>query len=262
MTLQLRPLARAEVRQLDKQAADHLALPTVILMENAGRGAARWLADLLLKTAPANDWESPSCGSASALKSDTADGRNTPRVVILCGPGNNGGDGGVVARHLDAWGFAVHVIWFARADALQGDAALQWIILQKSNIPQVTWLDEHSDQESANQPAALAQILSDADWIVDGLFGTGLSRPVEGLMRAVIETMNGSGRPIFALDVPSGLDADTGQPLGVAVRASATATFVAAKLGFAAPGAVDYTGRVTIIDIGVPHCLLEPFLID
>jgi NAD(P)H-hydrate epimerase len=78
-------------------------------------------------------------------------------------------------------------------------------------------------------------------------------------VRAVIEMMNRSGKPIFALDLPSGMDADTGRPLGVAVRACATATFVAAKLGFAAPGAVDYTGEVMIIDIGLPRCLLEPF---
>ena len=105
----------------------------------------------------------------------------------------------------------------------------------------------------------LAAILGDAEWLVDGLLGTGLSRPVDGALRTVIEVMNRSGKPIFALDLPSGLDADTGQPLGVAVRATATATFVAAKLGFRTPGAADYTGEVAVIDIGLPRCLLEPF---
>ncbi len=76
----------------------------------------------------------------------------------------------------------------------------------------------------------------------------------------MIEAMNGSGKPVLALDLPSGLDADTGQPLGVAVCAGATATFVAAKLGFAAPGAVAYTGEVVVIDIGLPRCLLKPYL--
>jgi NAD(P)H-hydrate epimerase len=75
----------------------------------------------------------------------------------------------------------------------------------------------------------------------------------------VIEAMNQAGKPIFALDLPSGLDADTGQPLGAAVRAHATATFVAAKLGFTAPGAADYTGEVAVIDIGLPRCLLAPY---
>ena len=93
-----------------------------------------------------------------------------------------------------------------------------------------------------------------------GSWAPGLSRPVEGPLKAVIEAINDSGKPVFALDLPSGLDADTGRPLGVAVRAEATATFVAPKLGFAAPGAADYTGEVAVIDIGVPRRLLEPFL--
>jgi NAD(P)H-hydrate epimerase len=98
----IRPLSRAEVRGIDARAAGDLGLPTLVLMENAGRGAAAWLA-----------------------------GRAAPqtRVLILCGPGNNGGDGGVLARHLDAWGYPVRVVWFASADRLQGDAAVQWRIL-------------------------------------------------------------------------------------------------------------------------------------
>ena len=95
---------------------------------------------------------------------------------------------------------------------------------------------------------------------MNGLLGTGLSRPVEGPLRTVIEAINASGKPVFALDLPSGLDADTGRPLGVAVRAEATATFVAPKLGFSAPGAADYTGEVAVIDIGLPRRLLEPLL--
>jgi NAD(P)H-hydrate epimerase len=181
-------------------------------------------------------------------------------MLILCGPGNNGGDGGVVARHLDAWGFPVQVLWFTGRGQLRGDAAVQWTILERSGIDQSAWKDTHpGDQEI--DPAALAPLLASADWLVDGLLGTGLSRPVEGPLRTVIEAMNHSGKPIFALDLPSGLDADTGQPLGVAVRAEATATFVAAKLGFSAPGATDFTGAVAIIDIGLPRRLLEPYRI-
>ena len=105
------------------------------------------------------------------------------------------------------------------------------------------------------------QFLAEADWIVDGLLGTGLTRPVEGALRLLIEALNRSGKPILALDVPSGLDADSGVPLGAAVQAHATATFVAAKLGFNAPGASDYTGRVAVIDIGMPRKLLQPYLL-
>jgi len=260
MTVCLRPVSRAEIRHLDVQAAEELALPTSILMENAGRGAASWLAELVgavLPGAGARLFLLPQ----SAQTHDVPRGQALPRVLVLCGPGNNGGDGGVVARHLDAYGFAVRVIWFVHSNQLCGDAALQWAILDKSGVDLSAWYDAHpADSDLAF--TGLATILGDADWLVDGLLGTGLSRPVEGPLHAVIELMNRSGKPIFALDVPSGLDADTGHPLGVAVRAFATATFVAAKLGFTAPGAADYTGKVAIIDIGLPRCLLEPFRVS
>jgi NAD(P)H-hydrate epimerase len=226
--MRIRPLSRDEVRGIDARAARELGMPTVILMENAGRGAAAWLRDRGVPT--------------------------TARGLILCGPGNNGGDGGVVARHLDLWGHAVRVLWFARADRLQGDAAIQFQILARSGFDQACW-----DDEQTVTPERLDALLAEADWVVDALLGTGLTRPVEGMLRTVIEALNRSGKPVLALDLPSGLDADTGQPLGVAVRAQATATFVAPKLGFRAPGADAYTGTVTIIDIGVPRAILEPF---
>ena len=122
----------------------------------------------------------------------------------------------------------------------------------------LTWYDAHRDDP---QPEDLDALIDDADWLVDGLLGTGLTRPVEGAMRTVIEAMNRSGKPILALDLPSGLDADQGVPLGVAIKARATATFVAPKLGFTAPGAADYTGEVAVIDIGLPRRMLEPFLV-
>lgn len=256
----LRPLSREEVRRLDTLAAAELQLPTLVLMENAGRGAAGWLAELVGAITPMAGGRpfSPS-HSPSRLVPGSAHAPALPRVLILCGPGNNGGDGGVVARHLDAWGFPVRVIWFSRHHQIRGDAGTQWSILQKSGVNQSAWFDEHAadmEPDTSRLDAALAE----TDWLVDGLLGTGLSRPVEGPLHRVIEAMNGSGKPIFALDLPSGLDADTGQPLGVAARACATATFVAPKLGFSAPGAADYTGAVAIIDIGLPRCLLEPYL--
>jgi NAD(P)H-hydrate epimerase len=234
MMKRLRPLSRQEVRQLDVQAASDLKLPTLILMENAGRGAAAWLTEL-----------------ASGLPDHS-------RILILCGPGNNGGDGGVVARHLDAWGYPVQVVWFAHRAQLHGDAETQWNILERSGTDQTAWFDVHPP-EPEPKSAELDSLLSGADWLVDGLLGTGLARPIEGALRAVIEAMNRAGKPILALDLPSGLDADAGAPLGVSVRARATATFVAPKLGFTAPGAAHYTGEVAVIDIGLPRCLLEPF---
>jgi NAD(P)H-hydrate epimerase len=192
-------------------------------MENAGRGAADRLVELA--------------------------GGSSPRVLILCGPGNNGGDGGVVARHLDALGWDVSLVWLAEPDKLRGDARAQWDILERSGVP----------QQTGPVPTDLEARIAGADWIVDALLGTGLTRPVEGPIRDAIEAMNRSGRPILALDLPSGLDADSGRPLGAAVRAKATVTFAARKLGFDAPGASDYTGDVTVADIGLPGALVRRF---
>jgi NAD(P)H-hydrate epimerase len=225
----VRPLSRAEVRGIDVRAAEELGLPTLVLMENAGRGAADWLR---------NRVDDPAA------------------VLVACGPGNNGGDGGVVARHLDAWGYRVRVVWFSRPEELRGDAAVQWKILDRSGIGQ-----ECLEGEAPDEARRLDLRLAEADWVVDALLGTGLSRPVEGHLAAAIEALNRSRKPILALDLPSGLDADTGRPLGVAVRAEATATFVAPKLGFDAPEAAAHTGEVAVIDIGVPRRALEPFLV-
>jgi NAD(P)H-hydrate epimerase len=222
--MKVRPLSREEVRAIDARAINDFRLPTIVLMENAGRGAASWLRDRI--------------------------GRG--RVVVACGPGNNGGDGGVVARHLDAWGFDVRIAWFADPAGLKGDAATQRDILERSEIPaQVVDEDTPSDPIDA--------LWAGADWLIDALLGTGLARPVGGLIARAIGSMNGSGRPILALDLPSGLDADSGQPLGDAIRATATATFVAPKLGFASDAARVYTGEVFVVDIGVPRALLTGF---
>lgn len=225
----VRPLTRAEVRSIDERAATELGLPTLVLMENAGRGAAAWLRDR------------GGVGPGS-------------RVWIVCGPGNNGGDGGVAARHLDAWGVAVRVIWFAASDRLRGDAAVQRDILDRAGIEQTFWADEGEDVADR-----LAATIAEADWVVDGLLGTGLTRPVEGMLLQAITGLNRAGRPILALDLPSGLEADRGRPLGAAVRARATVTFVAPKVGFSAPGAEAFTGEVAVVEIGVPRCVLEAF---
>jgi NAD(P)H-hydrate epimerase len=256
MIVRMRPMSRQEVRGLDERASAELGMPTLLLMENAGRGAAGWLAELA-GAIPPDAGGRPFTPPPSLPEPEIPHGPPPPLILVLCGPGNNGGDGGVVARHLDAWGFPVRVVWFARNDQLRGDAATQRDILAKSGIAQTSWFDDHPADEV--DPEAIRTLLAGAGWLVDGLLGTGLSRPVEGPLRTVIEAINRSGKPVFTLDLPSGLDADTGQPLGVAVRAEATATFAAPKIGFSAPGAAEYTGEVAVIDIGLPRRLLEPF---
>ncbi len=225
--MKVRPLSREEVRGVDARALEGFKMPTVVLMENAGRGAAAWLRDRI--------------------------GRDEGRVVIAFGPGNNGGDGGVVARHLDAWGFDVLVAWFVDPARLKGDAAIQRDILGASKLEAIV-------VEADAEPARIDALWQGADWLVDGLLGTGVTRPVEGLLARAIASLNRSNVPILALDLPSGLDADAGRPLGDAVRAAATATFVAPKLGFSQDEARAYTGEVIVVDIGVPRALLAPYI--
>lgn len=223
--MKLRPLSRDDAREIDRRC-EKAGLSTLVLMENAGRGAA----DLLRREIGPNG-----------------------RVVIVCGAGNNGGDGAVVARHLDAAGYSTVALWHVIVSerSWSGGLALMQHDLLAEQSRVVMKYSGSEDEDLA--------LLAEADWIVDGLLGTGLNRPVEGFAREGIVAMNRSGKPILSLDIPSGLDADTGEPLGVAVHATITATFVAPKLGFASEEAADYLGRVEVVEIGAPRKILEPF---
>jgi NAD(P)H-hydrate epimerase len=212
-------LTRAEVREIDRRAIEEFGVPGVVLMENAGRGAAELLMGL-----PAA----------------------TQEAVICCGKGNNGGDGFVIARHLDNHGWVVRVLLFAEPAELTGDAAIMFGIIEKSGL------------DIAVQPKLpIPDLERPQPWIVDALFGTGLSGPLREPFDKVLASMNATGNPILAVDIPSGLDCDTGQPLGATVRAKVTATFVAQKKGFAEPGAKQWLGKVHVVDIGVPRSLLR-----
>jgi NAD(P)H-hydrate epimerase len=216
-------LRREQVRELDRRAIEEFGVPGVILMENAGRGAAELLLQL---------------------------GARGP-VVICCGKGNNGGDGFVIARHLDNHGLPVRILLFARPESLTGDAAVNYHIVARSGLP----LAVH---ESLNEPSFSAEIAA-ADWVVDALFGTGLNGPLRAPFDAVIAAINGSGKPVLAIDIPSGLDCDSGEPLGPTVRATHTVTFVAPKKGFTAPTAGEWLGQLYIAGIGAPRTLLRSY---
>ena len=171
-------------------------------------------------------------------------------VVICCGKGNNGGDGFVMARHLDNHGVPVRVFLFARPEDLTGDAATNYHIIERSGLPiaiHAGLLDIHS----------LQQEMADAEWIVDALFGTGLSGPVRAPLDQVIALINSSAAQVVAVDIPSGLDCDSGHPLGPTIRADHTVTFVAQKKGFAEAAAREWLGNVHVVHIGVPRRLLE-----
>jgi len=218
----VRPLKRAEVRDVDRRAIQEFGMPGIVLMENAGRGTAELLLSLGING----------------------------RVVICAGKGNNGGDGFVIARHLENRGCEVQVLLFAEPQTLEGDAATNFQILKRAGTPILKCLDGHASEKWIPE-------LRTAAWIVDALLGTGMQGTVREPMATTIEQINASGVPVLAVDLPSGLDCDTGQPLGVCVRAAHTATFVARKFGFDAPGAAQYTGVVHVIDIGVPRLLLR-----
>ncbi|HWB14500.1 MAG TPA: NAD(P)H-hydrate epimerase [Pirellulales bacterium] len=215
-------LNREQTREVDRRAAAEYGMSTLVLMENAGRGVAdqfsRW-------------------GAAGP-------------VVICCGKGNNAGDGFVLARHLDLRGVSVRVLVWAEAGELAGDAAANFGILQKSGVP----LELFGKQHDASR---LAAHLDEAQWAVDALLGTGAKGAPRPPIDAVIEQLNASGVPIVAIDLPSGLDCDTGEAAGPTIRARHTCTFVAAKPGFFAPGAEAYTGQVHVLDIGAPRRLIE-----
>jgi NAD(P)H-hydrate epimerase len=217
-----RVLSREEARALDRRAIDEAGVPGVVLMENAGRGCAELLRGL---------------GVGG-------------RVVVCCGKGNNGGDGFVIARHLDNARVEVRVLLFADPAALTGDAAINYRILAHSGPPIVTFGDGSLDETK------LSAELTGADWVVDALFGSGLQGVVRAPFDRVIGVINETAVRVLAVDIPSGLDADTGRPLGVAIRARHTATIAAPKKGFLEPEARPYLGQLHVIDMGIPYRLL------
>jgi NAD(P)H-hydrate epimerase len=218
-------LTRTQVRDVDRRAIEDYGLPGVVLMENAARGAVDFLCRL---------------------------GCRGP-VVICAGKGNNGGDGFAMARHLAIRGIEARVVLCTEASQLRGDAAINYRVLQRAGLAG-TELGTNVSREK------LAALLQGADWIVDALLGTGTQGELREPYLTVIEAINQSGTQVFAVDLPSGMNCDTGQPCGNCIRATATATFVARKPGFDVPGSNDWTGQVEVIDIGVPPKLLDEVL--
>lgn len=222
-------LTREQVRDLDRRAADGFGLPGLILMENAGRGCA----ELLMRLNP-----------------------DRKPVVVLCGPGNNGGDGFVMARHLDNRGWPVAVLAVLSDRQHAPDAAANFNVVHDAGIP---FTQQHPDHFGDPQRAFVRRTLDAAGWVVDALFGTGLSRPLGPPFDEIVAMANAAGNPVLAVDLPSGLDCDTGEPLGPTVRAAHTATFVAPKRGFLNPAARAWTGEVHVIDIGAPRVLVDEY---
>jgi NAD(P)H-hydrate epimerase len=220
-------LSREQMRAFDAHAIKQCRVPSLVLMENAGRNAADVVARMI------------------ARKS----GVYAP-VIVVCGTGNNGGDGFVAARHLFARGHETRVFLVGSIDKLSPDAranADAWAGLGRAI--------ERLDMNDAEALECFRIACNEADVVVDALFGTGLDRPIQGAPAAAILAMNRARAHRIAIDVPSGLDANTGVELGVAVRADTTVTFAHFKAGLLTPNGARFAGKVVVVDIGVPAAL-------
>jgi hydroxyethylthiazole kinase-like uncharacterized protein yjeF len=213
-------LSAQQMRAFDHHASSVLGVPSIELMENAGRGAADGILRLL---------------SGTAAK--------PPRVVVVAGSGNNGGDGFVVARRLLGAQLLVETFLALPASKLSGDARVNYDALLAAGAAVV---------ELGGDLAPLASALTGADLLVDALFGTGLDRAITGFLAQVIELMNGAACRKVALDLPSGLHADTGRVLGACVSADHTFTFAHPKLGLCTPRGSAYSGTLEVCDIVQP----------
>ena len=219
-------LTREEMRELDRKAIEEYKIPGIILMENAGRNVADEVLNML-------------------------DDPQQTKVAILCGKGNNGGDGFVVARHLHNHSISVYVFLVAKiSDILKdGDAGTNLQILLNMKIP----VKEILDIQGVNN---ILKELNNYNLLVDALFGTGLSGDVREPFKTLIDGVNNLNKPIVSVDIPSGLDSNTGKILGAAIKATKTVTFAAAKKGFYLGEGPSYTGNVTVTDISIPKELI------
>ena len=223
-------LSREQSRAVDRLAIEGYGFSGLVLMENAGRGVAEVL--------------------VAADPSLVVDAETKPVVVVLCGKGNNAGDGFVIARHLEIRGVRVKVLLLASASELRGDALQNYKILSSCDVPLVD-LSRVTDLATALEAEA-----SDAVWVVDAMLGTGAVGEPREPYRTAIEWLNRSQGRRLAVDVPSGLDCDRGQPSTSTVRADITCTFVAPKVGFAQDEAAAYVGQLHVVSIGVPRRLI------
>jgi NAD(P)H-hydrate epimerase len=226
-------MSRDEVRAVDACAIEEVGISGVVLMENAGRQAADAVEELLRASEGGRD-----------LPAEAGTPPKAGRIAVVAGAGNNGGDGFVVARHLGLRRHSTATFLVARPGRIAGDAAVNLGILRKLGH------DVREVDEAAM--GALAEELRKFDVVVDAVGGTGIRGPLRGAMAVAVEQINAAGRPVVAIDIPTGLDCDTGEAAGPVVRAAVTVAFVARKKGFDAPGAAAYTGEVRLADIGVP----------
>ena len=216
-------VSREEMRELDRLSIEEYRIPSILLMENAGKEASRILMQRNLK-GPVN---------------------------ILCGPGNNGGDGFVVARHLYNQGIEVKVFFAGSLEKVDplSDPGINLAILKKMNLT----------PEEINHTKDISWVLNrnNPEIFVDALLGTGLTGAVREPVASIIREVSCTGKDVLAIDIPSGLDANTGEILGIAIKARQTITFALPKKGFLLGKGPEFTGEVVVAEISIPRNLLE-----
>lgn len=211
------------MQEIDRKAISEYGISSLVLMENAGRAVAEEIVRIVKPRAS---------------------------ISVVCGKGNNGGDGLVCARYLHNKGFKVYILLLYKLENFKGesDFAKNLIIVRKMSISVTDNIVEFTPDE-------ILELLSKSDVIVDAIFGTGLEREIKGAERKVIEAINASGKKVAAVDVPSGLDCNSGFSLGICVKAHKTITMSLPKVGF--DNAKSITGEIVVADIGIPVALLE-----
>lgn len=209
-----------QIQKLDKIAIERYGVPSIALMENAGRAVAMEVLQRLSKR------------------------RHRLHVCIVCGVGNNAGDGFVAARHLMNAGVLPKIFLVGRGNQLKHDARLNYQILKKIKYPvsEIGHVLLHSFEGA----------LKGADIVVDAIFGVGLNRNIESPFKEIIEIMNRTAKKVVAVDVPSGLDGTTGKIYGACIKAHTTVTFSFAKRGFFIRYGPRHTGKIVVVDIGIP----------
>ena len=213
-----------QIRRIDEAATRDYSILGFLLMENAGRSAS----DVIFR-------EYRPC-----------------KVLIFTGKGNNGGDGLVVARHLASRGYSVRVALLEDPARFKADPLLNFSLVSKANIPCVIM--------SAFSEEKILGFCQEAELVVDAIFGVGIHSPVRGVFETAIRAINRSQKPVVSIDIPSGLDADTGRVHGVAIKATRTVTLALPKCGLYDGEGPQYSGEIEVVDIGIPPELLLPFL--
>lgn len=203
---------------LDAYAIHRLGIPSCVLMENAGYQASQEILKILMRI-------------------------KDPFVCVVCGSGNNGGDGFVAARHIFDQGIPTKVFFIGNISKLKEDPSINYHILKKIKCPL---------KVVHGLTPEILRDLKKASLVVDAIFGIGLTRPVQEPLKSIIDAINRSRKKVVALDIPSGLDATTGEVLGACVKASQTITFAVMKKGLLSNDGPAHAGKITIADIGIP----------